>query len=158
MQLSPWYQIRVDRDAEALRRAVHSFIRRFGLLEQARTPCGMPLPLSQAHAIMELLRTPQITQQELADSLALSKSNVSRLVDRLVATGRVRREKDGDDGRACRLVLTDKGRRLARELDDRSLGRFRTLLGNLPEHQRGTVLRALSLLVDATRRDEGSAA
>ena len=135
---------------------MHSFIRRFGLLEQGQTPCGMPLPLSQAHALMELLRTPEITQQELADRLALSKSNISRLVARLVAAGRARRLKDGQDGRACRVVLTEKGQRLAAELDGRSLGRYRTLLGNLPEQERDTVLRALSVLVEACREDERS--
>jgi DNA-binding MarR family transcriptional regulator len=146
----------VTQNAEGLRRAVHSFIRRFGLLDEARTPCGMAVPLSQAHAMMELLRTPRISQQDLADRLALSKSNVSRLVDRLVASGRVRRERDMEDGRACRLVLTEKGRHLARELDQRSLGRFEALLRGVPPRERNTVIRALSLLVEATDDHEGS--
>jgi DNA-binding MarR family transcriptional regulator len=106
---------------------------------------------------MELHRTSELTQQELADRLALSKSNVSRLVDRLVAAGRVRRQKHDSDGRACRLVLTEKGRHLAAELDGRSLDRFQTLLGNIPERRRASVLRALSLLVDACTEDIGGA-
>jgi DNA-binding MarR family transcriptional regulator len=146
----------VDRGAKELRGAIHAFVRRLGLLEQAETPCGMPLPLSHAHALMELLWTPEISQQELAERLALSKSNVSRLVDRFVTSGRVRRKKDGHDGRACRLVLTDKGQRLAVELDRRSIGRHRALLASLPARERTKVLQSLALLANACHGEKGS--
>ena len=135
--------------AEELRGAIHAFIRRFGLLEQARTPCGVPMPISHAHALIELRRTPEMTQQELAARLALSKSNVSRLVDRLAAAGRIRRKRDGCDGRACRVTLTEKGRRLADHLQERSLDRHRALMANLSPSRRAAVIEALRLLAEA---------
>jgi len=142
-------------DAEHLRRAIHAFIRRFGLLEQARTPCGAALPLSHAHALIELRRTPELTQRELAARLMLSKSNVSRLVDRLVAGGRIRRKRDGSDGRAFRLALTGKGRRLAEHLDGRSLARHRVLLANVSPSQRAVVIQGLGLLAEACGGRDG---
>jgi DNA-binding MarR family transcriptional regulator len=137
-------------EAETMRRVVHAFIRRFGLLDQAQTPCGMQLPLSWAHALMALLHSPSITQNELAEKLALSKSNISRLVARLVAAGRVKRRKDGDDGRAYRLELTAKGRRLAVAIDGQSLARFSAIISVLPARRRGAIIDALAFLVDAT--------
>jgi DNA-binding MarR family transcriptional regulator len=111
----------------------------------------MSLPLSQAHALMEIRRTPKITQQELAGRLGLSKSNVSRLVAKLVDQKRAQRKEDRDDGRAYRLVLTEKGLRLAEHLDVSSLARFQALYTGLPERERKNVTRALSLLAEATR-------
>ena len=136
----------MDKEARALRSAIQTFVRRFGLLDQTQTPCGVRLPLSHAHALMELLRTPDLTQQDLAEKLGLSKSNISRLVDRLVATGRVSRQRDAEDGRACRLALTEKGMRIAGQLDERSIGHHRALLANIPSRERAKVLQSLTLL------------
>ena len=61
----------------------HALIRRFGLLDSDRTPCGQPVAVSHAHALMELLRAPATKQGELARPLGLSKSAVSRMVDQL---------------------------------------------------------------------------
>jgi DNA-binding MarR family transcriptional regulator len=147
----------MDQDAQALRRAVISFVRRFGLLDQAQTPCGMPLSLSHAHALMEILHAPGLKQNELAERLGLSKSNVSRLVGKLVHGKRVRRSKDDADGRAYQLSLTESGQQLAEALDARSLARFRTLLASLPAGQRESVTRALALLAEAARLEPAKA-
>jgi DNA-binding MarR family transcriptional regulator len=48
--------------------------------------------------------------QELSASVLLSKSGLSRLVDRMVAAGLVRRERCQDDRRGWFAVLTDQGR------------------------------------------------
>jgi DNA-binding MarR family transcriptional regulator len=48
--------------------------------------------------------------QELSASVLLSKSGLSRLVDRMVEAGLVRRERCQDDRRGWFAVLTDQGR------------------------------------------------
>jgi DNA-binding MarR family transcriptional regulator len=48
--------------------------------------------------------------QELSASVLLSKSGLSRLVDRMVEAGLVRRERCEDDRRGWFAVLTDQGR------------------------------------------------
>jgi DNA-binding MarR family transcriptional regulator len=50
-----------------------------------------------------------ITQQELADSLVVSKGNVCQLLDKMEGRGWISRVQEG---RANRLFLTDEGRRL----------------------------------------------
>ena len=48
---------------------------------------------------------------ELADRLLLSRSGITRLVDRLEAQGLVERRRCSDDGRGFNAMLTDAGRR-----------------------------------------------
>jgi DNA-binding MarR family transcriptional regulator len=47
---------------------------------------------------------------ELADTVVLSPSGVSRLVDRLVGEGLLERRPCGADGRAVYAAITDRGR------------------------------------------------
>ncbi len=49
---------------------------------------------------------------ELADSVLLSRSGMTRLVDRLERDGLLERDTCTDDGRGCFAVLTDKGAEL----------------------------------------------
>ena len=53
---------------------------------------------------------------DLMDDVLLTQAGVSRLVARLQQRGLVERLDDPDDGRACRIVLTDEGRRVQRHL------------------------------------------
>jgi DNA-binding MarR family transcriptional regulator len=46
---------------------------------------------------------------ELADSVLLSRSGMTRLVDRLERDGLIERDLCTDDGRGCFAVLTQKG-------------------------------------------------
>ena len=54
-----------------------------------------------------------ITQQELADSLLVTKGNVTQLLDRVERRGLISRRREG---RTNRLFLTDEGRRLFDEV------------------------------------------
>ncbi len=54
-----------------------------------------------------------ITQQELADLLVVTKGNVCQLLDKMEGRGLISRVQEG---RANRLSLTDKGRRLFEEV------------------------------------------
>jgi DNA-binding MarR family transcriptional regulator len=56
---------------------------------------------------------------ELNRHVLLSQPALSRLVDRLVERGLVRRESDPADGRGVRLSLTDAGRAAQRQLGQR---------------------------------------
>jgi len=53
-----------------------------------------------------------LRMSDLADTVLLSPSGVSRLVDRLVADGLIERQPCGDDGRAVHAAITDAGRAL----------------------------------------------
>ncbi len=125
------------------------FVRAFGLHRPDRTPCGKPLSVSEAHALMELDGRESVSQSELASALRLEKSTVSRLVSQLIARGWVERGRDDDDGRVRRLRLSDRGARVAAEVAGARREKFESLLARIPDTERTSVQRALRVLVDA---------
>jgi len=127
------------------------FVRAFGLHQPDETPCGEPVPVSEAHALMELAQAESLGQLELAGRLGLTKSTVSRLVGKLLERGWVERARDDADARAVRLRLTGAGRTAAGQLDEARAAKFAALLAAIPEGERGTVLRSLDILAEALR-------
>ena len=126
------------------------FIRRFGLLAGDQTPCGKPLPTSDAHALMCLRAAGEegLLQTALAARLGLDKSTVSRLVVRLTESGHVTAAVAAD-ARARPIRLTRKGVRLASEIEDASQQRFAALLELVPARRRDPMIAALRDLVAA---------
>ena len=137
-------------DALTLQARITAFVRAFGLHQPDQTPCGQPVPVSEAHAVTELDRDGPLTQLELAGRLRLEKSTVSRLVGQLIAREWVRRGKREGDARLVWLELTDTGRKAAGELAAARAARFTLLLEAIPADQRQTVIDALTLLVEAS--------
>ncbi len=125
------------------------FVRNFGLHKPDRTPCGQPLPVSEAHAMVEIAREGRIRQVELARRLRLEKSTVSRLVTNVVGRGWVRREAADGDGRGVLLVLTEAGATAATQQAGARRDRLIALLDRMPDEQRAAVVHALQTLAEA---------
>jgi DNA-binding MarR family transcriptional regulator len=72
------------------------------------------LPLTSYDVLIYLQSAPgkRLRMAELADSVLLSRSGVTRLVDRLEREGLLVRDACVDDGRGLFAVLTDKGEEL----------------------------------------------
>ena len=72
------------------------------------------LPLSSYDVLIYLRSAPgkRLRMAELADSVLLSRSGVTRLVDRLEREGLLVRDACADDGRGLFAVLTEKGEEL----------------------------------------------
>ena len=70
------------------------------------------LPLSSYEVLLFLADAPdgQLRMAQLADSVLLSPSGLTRLVDRLEKAGLVRRESCPSDRRGFEAVITDDGR------------------------------------------------
>ncbi|MEV4541242.1 MarR family winged helix-turn-helix transcriptional regulator [Micromonospora echinaurantiaca] len=137
-------------EVDAAQEALMRFVRNFGLHQPDRTPCGQPLPVSEAHAMVEIARDGQLRQVELARRLRLEKSTVSRLVANLVNRGWVHRGPADGDGRGVLLVLTDAGATAAARQADARRDRLTALLDRIPDHERAAVVRALQALAEAT--------
>ena len=73
---------------------------------------GALLPLTWYDVLLALVEAPErrLRLHELARRVVLSRSGLTRLVDRLEAAGLLRREPDPTDGRGAYAVLTDEGR------------------------------------------------
>lgn len=128
-----------------------ALVRAFGLHRPDETPCGQPVPISEAHALAELARGEMLSQNELGARLRLEKSTVSRLVSQLAARGWLERERDPGDGRAVCLRLTKRGADVAGEIAQARRGKFAVVLERIPADERDEVLRALDVLIEAMR-------
>lgn len=138
-----------------LRRLVQKFIRSMGLLVGDQTPCGQPLPVSHAHALMVLLEATRkgarLTQRELGQALGIDKSNVTRLCRRMESKGHLVQRRSAVDGRARLLSLTKVGERAAATVERSSRDRFQRLMSTIPRRSRATVLSSLACLNQALR-------
>jgi DNA-binding MarR family transcriptional regulator len=72
------------------------------------------LPLSSYEVLLFLADAPdgRLRMSELAAGVLLSRSGLTRLVDRMERDGRLRRERCEDDARGYHALITDKGREL----------------------------------------------
>lgn len=129
--------------------ALMRFVRNFGLHRPDRTPCGQPLPVSEAYALAEIARDGRLRQMELARRLRLEKSTVSRLVANLTARGWLHRHTPADDGRGVLLELTDAGVAAAAAQADARRARLSGLLSRIPDDRRAAVVQALQTLAEA---------
>jgi DNA-binding MarR family transcriptional regulator len=77
---------------------------------------GHELPLTSYEVLINLQAAPGRRRRmaELADGVLLSRSGMTRLVDRLERDGLLERDPCTDDGRGTYAVLTDKGDALLR--------------------------------------------
>ncbi len=135
----------------ALQEQMIALIRAFGLHQPARTPCGQPVPVAEAHALLELTQEEPLSQTDLCLRLRLEKSTVSRLVGQLEGRGWIARQRDG---RAVRLRLTDAGRTTAATMATARQAKFDRLLEAIPATDRAPVLDALKTLVEALRETQ----
>ena len=74
------------------------------------------LPLSSYEVLLFLADSPrgQMRMSELAEGVLLSRSGLTRLVDRMERDGLLRRERCEQDARGYYAAITDKGRELFR--------------------------------------------
>jgi DNA-binding MarR family transcriptional regulator len=133
-----------------------ALIRAFGLHKPDETPCGEPVSVAEAHALMELSREDgPLVQKELAARLRLEKSTVSRLVGMLEERGWVGRCRSPKDGRALEVSLTEAGRKAAAEIAGARRAKFARVLEAIPEGERASVLEAMKTLEEAMNGSHG---
>jgi len=136
----------------ALRDAFRRLLVVQGVFDRATRPCGMPLNLPHAHALLELHHSKEpMTVTELSKNLRIDRTNVSRLCQRMVDEGELERVQDQRDKRARVLQLTEKGKKLADHVDQSSTRHFGKVVEALGENAEG-VLGALGQLEQALRK------
>jgi DNA-binding MarR family transcriptional regulator len=93
----------------------------------AQLAAAHDLPLSSYEVLITLEAAPgrKLRMSELADSVLLSRSGMTRLVDRLERDGLLERDHCTADGRGCFAVLTGKGLEAVAEARRTHLGGVR---------------------------------
>jgi DNA-binding MarR family transcriptional regulator len=88
----------------------------------------------------------------LATKLGVDKSTASRTAARLAEGGHIMAGPSSDDARARPIRLTQKGARVAHEVEVASRDRFAQLLKHLPPRRRADIIEALKDLVAALQK------
>lgn len=126
-----------------------------GELEDARG-----LSLADYDALFQLSRAEShaLRMNELADRLLLTRSGVSRLVDRLVEDGHVERSRCATDGRGAYAVLTAKGAAMLLDAAPTHLrGIENHFLASLPAEDAPAFTRALEAILAALEQEPAAA-
>jgi DNA-binding MarR family transcriptional regulator len=86
-------------------------------VEERLAQAGLP-PLGWYDVLWGLERAEggRLRMHELAEKVVLSRSNLTRLVDRLEGAGLVARERSAQDRRGAFAVLTDEGKAMRRKM------------------------------------------
>lgn len=135
---------------EAWRDVSRRLVRELGFMRSTLGDTG--LSPSGVHAVLEIGRTPGILARDLAELLRLDKSNMSRQVAKLEASGYVRREAASDDARSFHLHLTESGEAFRDDIDRDVTDQVSRALSKLPEADRHELVRCLALYVDALKQ------
>ena len=122
------------------------------LFDQAMRPLG--ITRSQWWVLSQLSRHARggMLQTDLARDLDVGKVTVGGLIDRLEAGGYVVRQPDAADRRAKRIVITDGGRSVLRQMVAVGQSLNKIILAGLSPEEIEATERALSVMKDNIRR------
>ena len=101
------------------------------------------LSVAQFDVLAQVGAAEGMTQQELAQSLLVTKGNVTQLLDRMETSGWIRR---CQEGRCNRLALTDEGRRLYASVVPAQEDLITRLFATLSPEERAALLGTLRRL------------
>lgn len=103
----------------------------------------------QESVLSKIAQQPEITQKELAQQLGIQPASVSELLMKLESKGMVLREKDEQDRRNFRIVLTPEGQAFLDRPREEAADPFRALS---PEEQAQLKVLLTKLLHDWEQR------
>lgn len=116
------------------------------------------LPLTWYDVLVQLAEAPdgQLRMQDLAEMVLLSKSGVTRLVDRMERDGLVARTRCDDDRRGTFAQLTPEGRQRLRRAAPIHLGGVQDhFAGYLDDDEAATLAALLGRIAEANRGAPG---
>lgn len=131
---------------DSLRASSRSLVRELGFM--GGSFAGTDLSPSAVHALIEIERS-GITARDLATTLMLEKSSVSRMLRKLIAAGYVTEVADDEDGRTKILSLTPKGKERVVGIHNYARAQVSRALGRLQPGQQRVVQDGLSLYASA---------
>jgi DNA-binding MarR family transcriptional regulator len=139
--------------ATQLREIIRILERKLGILGDSQMSC-CKITLSQCHALVEIGRAESISLNELAELLNIENSSMSRTVNNLVNRELAIREVNQRDRRYVTIALTDTGKNLYHDIENRMSTYFNHIYKRLPVEKREQILESLELLLTAIEEKE----
>jgi DNA-binding MarR family transcriptional regulator len=115
------------------------------------------ITLSQFGMLMLLATRGPQRAVDIAAELRVNPSTVTRMLDRLVGKGLVRRSRAGGDRRVVRATLTQGGRNLVAEVGRRRRDELTRIVAGLAPAAYAGLVEALQALVAAAEQSAGPA-
>jgi DNA-binding MarR family transcriptional regulator len=133
-----------DARLEAWRALISAHASLVARAEEALADDNLP-PLAWYDVLCALDRAegPGLRPRELGLHLTISKSGLTRLVDRIVAAGLIERRACDADRRGHVIVLTDSGRAMLREMEPAFAAAHETLFASQLSEEEARMLGAL---------------
>lgn len=100
--------------------------------------------------LMLVMANPGIPPKRLARALAVTAPKLTQLLDGLQTRALIKRERNATDGRSQHLMLTDRGRKLARDTAAAAEPMERELLGLLSRAEHAMLIELLSKVAGRT--------
>ena len=132
-----------ERSATALRLAITRTARKM------RQEAGSDLSPTALATMASIERHPGVTPTRLAEIEGVKRPTATRVIAYLTDTGMISREADPDDGRSCRLELTDQGSVYLQQQRSRKSAYLAQLLDTLPPDEVETLQKAAAILQKA---------
>lgn len=154
----PQPKSRIDRDAEALHRALSALVRIYQSRDRDQICCH-DVSVTQCYALETLVEHGPMRLGALAERLFLDKSTASRVVSALVRKGYAEQGPDPSDGRATTISATRPGQRLCRRITDGLVAQQKALVDDLDPRMRAgviEVLQRLAAMADARFRSRNT--
>jgi DNA-binding MarR family transcriptional regulator len=140
----------LDPAVDAFFRASRSLV---GIAVRSVAAAPVPLTVPQHRLLVLTSERGPHRVGDLARELGVNQSNASRLVDRMVAQGLVRRSTDPADRRASIVEPTPAGHRVLEAVAEHRLRELRSVVERMPPGSRERAVEVLGEFEAAARAD-----
>ncbi len=109
---------------------------------------GLPIPPSHVKVIFYLSHIGPSAISQIAHNLSISKSNMTPIIDKLIAEDLVNRYEDPNDRRILRIELTPKAHKLFIAEKQRIKGKLQEKISVLSEEDLNTLAESITILIN----------
>lgn len=135
-----------NQNIKEFRRIIRRFERE--LFMQNSDSCCNGVTLAQCHTLLEIENKGKESLTELARTLGLDKSTISRTVEGLVNIGLVDRSIPAENRRMATLQLTEAGRNICQTINNTNDRYFEDALSVLDQKETADLTRMLGKVID----------
>ncbi len=143
-----------DRDKENFIERLQSLtgdvIRVFQLMDREEKS-RFGFTMTQSYTLQNIFCCEKLTMNQLSERMGLATSTMTRIVDNLVRDGYIDRIRDNADRRLVYVTLTQEGLKMAEELRDCTRDCFQSIVKNIPDGDRNSVVRGISVFLEAMK-------
>lgn len=137
----------MDKQARQLAELLEDMMYYFGTHNMSGNCCEN-ISHGEFRALRAISRLDRCTMQDIAKSIAVTKSGMTRIVSRLEEKKLVRRTNDQNDGRVCCIRLSKEGKSLLSRLTEEPAKRMQTILSAMAPEMRQILLIGLRTFVE----------